>query len=351
MSVELVLAAVSAADLCLTYGKRLIEAYRDIRGATEAVQSRLLIVEAIWSKTAIQVEFVKRIAQALEEDHCRIHVEVLEVLKSKLILAISRIQSVVKSGPESSVKRWKYARVREAIDNSITQLQQWQSIFDPTWYLILRMGNKLIDDELSKHSDTENEMMFLQAAKSSNTLASAQSFRSMVKGEGSKEMHVTLPEDGLDWANTWAIKYSSTVLIRRKASEKLYAVDTIACDSSYDLSRLRTDTESLAKKLKREDIELFGLLPCKGVVKRKSPETKRLASMSLAFQLPGTDLRRPPISLRNLLLQERMLSLTRVVEIAEQLARAVSFIHTLDFVHKNIRPETVLIFPNDGSDK
>ncbi|KAF4424034.1 hypothetical protein CFRS1_v006871 [Colletotrichum fructicola] len=165
-------------------------------------------------------------------------------------------------------------------------------------------------------------MMFLQAAKSSNTLASAQSFRSMVKGEGSKEMHVTLPEDGLDWANTWAIKYSSTVLIRRKASEKLYAVDTIACDSSYDLSRLRTDTESLAKKLKREDIELFGLLPCKGVVKRKSPETKRLASMSLAFQLPGTDLRRPPISLRNLLLQERMLSLTRVVEIAEQLARA-----------------------------
>ncbi|KAE9569491.1 hypothetical protein CGMCC3_g14329 [Colletotrichum fructicola] len=322
MSVELVLAAVSAADLCLTYGKRLIEAYRDIRGATEAVQSRLLIVEAIWSKTAIQVEFVKRIAQALEEDHCRIHVEVLEVLKSKLILAISRIQSVVKSGPESSVKRWKYARVREAIDNSITQLQQWQSIFDPTWYLILRMGNKLIDDELSKHSDTENEMMFLQAAKSSNTLASAQSFRSMVKGEGSKEMHVTLPEDGLDWANTWAIKYSSTVLIRRKASEKLYAVDTIACDSSYDLSRLRTDTESLAKKLKREDIELFGLLPCKGVVKRKSPETKRLASMSLAFQLPGTDLRRPPISLRNLLLQERMLSLTRVVEIAEQLARA-----------------------------
>ncbi|KAF5498048.1 hypothetical protein CGCS363_v008522 [Colletotrichum siamense] len=351
MSVELVLAAVSAADLCLTYGKRLIEAYRDIQGATEAVQSRLLIVEAIWSKTAIQVEFVKRIAEALEEDHCRIHVEVLEVLKSKLILAISRIQSVVKSGPESSVKRWKYARVREAIDNSITQLQQWQTIFDPTWYLILRMGNKLIDDELSKHGDTESETMFLQAAKPSNTLASAQSIRSMVKGDGSKEMHITLPEDGLDWANTWAIKYSSTVLIRRKASEKLFAVDAIACDSSYDLSRLRTDTESLAKKLKREDIELFGLLPCKGVVKRKSPETKRLASMSLAFQLPGTDLRRPPISLRNLLLQERMLSLTRVVEIAKQLARAVSFIHTLDFVHKNIRPETILIFPDHGSEK
>ncbi|KAL3302224.1 het-s domain protein [Colletotrichum asianum] len=140
------------------------------------------------------------------------------------------------------------------------------------------------------------------------------------------------------------------VLIRRKASEKLYAVDTITCDSSYDLSRLRTDTESLAKRLKMEGIEPFGLLSCKGVVKRKSSETKMLASMSLAFQLPGTDLRRPPMSLRSLLLQERRLSLTRVVEIAKQLARAVSFIHTLDFVHKNIHPETILIFPDYGSD-
>ncbi|KAH0428005.1 het-s domain protein [Colletotrichum camelliae] len=172
----------------------------------------------------------------------------------------------------------------------------------------------------------------------------------MVKGEGSREVHVTLPEDGLDWTNTWAIKYSSTVLIRRKASEKLYAVDTITCNSGYDLPRLRTDTESLAKKLKREDIKLFGLLSCKGVVRRKSPETKRLVSMSLAFQLPGTDLSKPPISLRSLLLQERRLSLTRVVEIAKQLARAVSFIHTLDFVHKNIRPETIVVFPDHGSD-
>ncbi|KAK2770378.1 het-s domain protein [Colletotrichum kahawae] len=291
---------------------------------------------AIWSKTAVQVGFVKRIAHALEEDHCRIHLEVLEVLKSKLTLAISKVDSVVRAGPNSSVKRWKYARVREAIDDSIAQLQQWQSIFDPTWYLILRMGNMLIDDELSKQGDTENETMSLQAAKPRNTLASAKSIRSIVKGEGSREVHVTLPEGGLDWTNTWAIKYSSTVLIRRKASEKLYAVDTITCDSSYDLPRLRTDTESLAKKLKREDIELFGLLSCKGVVKRKSPETKRLVSMSLAFQLPGTDLSKPPISLRNLLLKS--------------LARAVSFIHTLDFVHKNIRPETIVVFPDHGSD-
>lgn len=43
------------------------------------------------------------------------------------------------------------------------------------------------------------------------------------------------------------------------------------------------------------------------------------------------------------------LSLTRVLDIARQLASAVSFIHTCEFVHKNIRPETILFFQD--SDK
>ncbi|KAK1855279.1 het-s domain protein [Colletotrichum chrysophilum] len=353
MSVELLLAAVSAADLCLKYGTTLIEAYRDLRGADEAVQSKTLIVEAIWNKTAIQVEFVKRIAKVLEEDHCRIHLEVLEVLKSKLILAISKIKSVVKTGPNPSVKRWKYTRVREAIDDSIAQLQQWQKIFDPTWYLILRVGNRLIDDELSRpgvadfgHSSSSTAS---EHTKANTTLTSAQSIRNVVRGNGSNELHVTLPEGGLDWTNTRKIKYSSTVLVHRKASEKVYAVDTITCDASYNLPRLKADTEDLAKKLKREDIDAFGFLPCKGVIKQKSPETRKLASMSLAFQLPYIDTSKAPVSLREYLLQDRRFSLSRVVEIAKQLARAVSFIHTFDFVHKNIRPETILVFPDHES--
>ncbi|KAF4919596.1 Raf-like protein serine/threonine-protein kinase [Colletotrichum viniferum] len=72
--------------------------------------------------------------------------------------------------------------------------------------------------------------------------------------------------------------------------------------------------------------------------------------MSLAFQLPYTDISVPPTSLRHHLLQERRFSLNRILDIAKQLARAVSFIHTFDFVHKNIRPETIIILPDHGSD-
>ncbi|TKW54161.1 hypothetical protein CTA1_463 [Colletotrichum tanaceti] len=84
MPAELVLAVVAAADLFLQYGKALTVVYRDIKGADEGVN------------------FLKRVAGVMEEDHCRIHLETLQGGSS---------------GPE--VKRWMYARLRGAIDDSI----------------------------------------------------------------------------------------------------------------------------------------------------------------------------------------------------------------------------------------
>jgi hypothetical protein len=50
-------------------------------------------------------------------------------------------------------------------------------------------------------------------------------------------------------------------------------------------------------------------------------------------------------SLRQLLLNsDAHMSLSRKVRLARDLARSVSFVHALSFVHKNIRPESVLCF-------
>ncbi|TDZ99564.1 hypothetical protein C8034_v000156 [Colletotrichum sidae] len=349
MSVELVLAAVSAADLCLKYGNVLIGVYRDIKEAHEAVQSKLLMVEAIWSKTAIQVEFVKRVARVLEEEHCRIHLDVLEALKSKLMAAISKIELVVKS--DSGVRRWKYARLRETIDDSIFQLQQWQTIFDPSWYLILRMGNRFIDEELAKQSAEVDVPQPPSSSRSTSlTLVSAQSLRGTMKGEDVSGVHITLPEEGLDWNRTRKIEYSTTTLVYRRGSGKASAVDSIICQGNLDISRFKKDSEGLARKLCREGITEFGLLSCQGIIKRKDPETKGLASINLAFRLPLGLKEDTPVSLRKQLLNGRTSSLSRVLDIAKQLARAVSYIHSLDFVHKNIRPETILVFPDNRAD-
>jgi serine/threonine protein kinase len=57
-----------------------------------------------------------------------------------------------------------------------------------------------------------------------------------------------------------------------------------------------------------------------------------------------------PRSLRSILNSADVnLSLSDRFRVAHQLATSVSYIHTYGFVHKNIRPETVLIFQNQKS--
>jgi serine/threonine protein kinase len=48
-------------------------------------------------------------------------------------------------------------------------------------------------------------------------------------------------------------------------------------------------------------------------------------------------------------LEERNYSLTKFVQLAQQLARSVMFVHTAGFLHKGIRPETILVFDQDSA--
>jgi serine/threonine protein kinase len=54
-----------------------------------------------------------------------------------------------------------------------------------------------------------------------------------------------------------------------------------------------------------------------------------------------------PHSLRRLL-QEPIVSLDERFQLSRSLARSVMFMHTSGFVHKNIRPETIIVFQRDG---
>ncbi|KAK4194695.1 hypothetical protein QBC40DRAFT_318763 [Triangularia verruculosa] len=57
----------------------------------------------------------------------------------------------------------------------------------------------------------------------------------------------------------------------------------------------------------------------------------------------------PLTTLRSLLLDQAPVCLTSVVKLAKQLVRSVSFVHTCDLVHKNIRPDNILLFPTPHS--
>ena len=66
------------------------------------------------------------------------------------------------------------------------------------------------------------------------------------------------------------------------------------------------------------------------------------------FKIPK-ELSNEPRSLRSYLSSGANHTLTDRFKLAKQLAKSVSYVHTLGFVHKNVRPETILAFQDNMS--
>lgn len=108
------------------------------------------------------------------------------------------------------------------------------------------------------------------------------------------------------------------------------------------MDALTKDVRNLARKLTEADPLRFGLLRCKGVVRIMRPSTHETESFDMVFRTPNnsTTVR----CLREALLRPVNVSLSYRVGIAQQLARSVNYVHAFNFVHKNVRPESVLIW-------
>ncbi|MCJ1359880.1 MAG: hypothetical protein MMC33_009883, partial [Icmadophila ericetorum] len=136
--------------------------------------------------------------------------------------------------------------------------------------------------------------------------------------------------------------------VPRAGSDKWLVVDCIPCDPAADVSLVTRDVRELARKLSSVDPFTFGILQCRGVVRVVDPSNKKPSSFDFVFQIPR-ELSIEPRSLRGYLSSHFNHTLTDRFQLAKQLAKSISYVHTLDFVHKNIRPETVLGFETSDS--
>ena len=289
------------------------------------------------------MDFIKRIWESLDQEHRAIQTQILEVLVSKLKVIVSKLESLSKKGAGDQamnshgtvVKRWKYILIKECLDKSIEDLASWQKMFDPSWFLILKISNPLIDQELAK-----NQLAI--------SFTSAYNIRDALKERPLQKVSVFLPGDGLETARIREIPFASVKYIQRADSDKWLIMDCIPCELDIDVGSVKKDIRELARKLSSVDPLVFGVLQCHGVVQIGG---NRPSSFNFIFKIPR-ELNNEPRSLRGYLSSNSNLTLTNRFELAKQIARSISYIHILGFVHKNIRPETVLGFPTSkpGSD-
>ncbi|KAK4043823.1 hypothetical protein C8A01DRAFT_43378 [Parachaetomium inaequale] len=360
---------ISDLETCYKYGKALVDFCQRWKGADAELADRATTVELCWINTKAQMQLVTTLYPVLNDEIRRILDSSLAVLARKLDLAVVQVQKL--QDPQSDArpgflhfrrraKGAKYAVYQSALDATIQDLENWQRRCETALDLNMRDPNPVIDEKLK--TMREEKQTGGGAATKEHKFSTATSPLSLTGGirdalqPRGAQPSIFLPTMPLF---TFPIPFSRAKAACMPSSSKAarwFILDTLPCRPQTDVHALNNDVRDLARKLKRAHPFAFGLLNCKGVMRvfGQAPNLD-LEGFDLVFNVPdGTDPRQMK-SLRGLLLGTEgggAPSLSRRVRLAQELATSVSYVHTFNFVHKNIRPESVLLFDGDtGSSK
>ncbi|RDW83901.1 uncharacterized protein DSM5745_04227 [Aspergillus mulundensis] len=353
------------------------------------VQQRVVIIDACWDRTKRQVDFMVRIAPIMDHDLSRVMNNLLAELNRTLSKAIDTIETVVGKEPHGRTsllgfgfraKKAAWVWKKDAVDAIIVDLEHWQRRFDPSWFLLMKISSPVIDSELAKARAAERQARG-QATVANNPLAVAVGLRNVLPPNLEQAKSPILPYAPMEWLD---ICFSDVKAGRRVSGDsRWYIIDTIEVGPLARVRDISRDVRLLAAKLSQTDPLAFGLLNCKGVIgiprqepaypepgtspgpaspehlglpspsprsRSRSPGSRDFSHFQLVFRIPeGMEVLQ---SLRQLLLNpDEHISLTQKIRIARELAKAVNYVHTFAFVHKNIRPESVLCFEDPNGSR
>ena len=180
-------------------------------------------------------------------------------------------------------------------------------------------------------------------------LNSAMALRTAVTADENDRTTVFLPSSGLDSFAAEVLPLSDVKFVARPGSGNNLILDEISRPPHVDANTSRKAIATLARKLAKSDPATFSLLTCKGVVVHEREKRGEVSGYTLVHRVPAGYV--GPRSLRQCLLDQENTShsLSDRLQLAKDLMKAVSYVHTFGFVHKNIRPETIIVFRSSSS--
>lgn len=299
--------------------------------ADAEVDERISTIRIRWNQISLQLIFVKDIWDALDGEHQALQEQTFQKLSTKLSDINAKIGRICRkeSGQIVGVKRWKYVFCKQRLDKAIDDLISWQDMYNLSWYLIFKTSKPIIDQELTKGDFRTFLPPFTK------------SLRDLQRKEPSNRRSVFLPRDGLDFAQRHKIRFSTAELIKRFDSDKWVVVDRVQVSQPYNLTLMMKDMRELARKLSAIDPEVSCILSCRGIIRNDDFNTGRPSSFDFIFDVPE-NLGGKPETLRGYFCFHPQPALNERFQLAYHLAKSVCYVHTLGFVHKNIRPETFI---------
>jgi hypothetical protein len=179
----------------------------------------------------------------------------LSIVSSKLDkLSKKRSHTRAKEHRVKEVQRWKYLLVKQHLDETIQDLDSWQKMFSPSWVLILKVSNSLINQELSREGPAVS------------LFPGARDFRDAARQQSLQKKSILLPDDGVNSTTAREIPFACARCVQRTGSEKWVLVDSVPYDPEADVDLQTRGVRELARKLSCADPFAFGILQCRGVV-------------------------------------------------------------------------------------
>lgn len=284
-----------------------------------------------------QVEMAESLKNSMDEDHYNLHREAVrraEFALTSIQDQLSHIMQWFKTGPGNSpaasvgLKRTalRYAFDKKKLDASIEEFEKWQGIQDMTWLLTLQIVKTVYQRDGMPGGLSPNVEQVVKAE-----------FVADEKG-------LNLQHGVLASITVTDIPYLDAKYGIRKQDHMILDAIIFSQLSKWEMNQSIVDVRDLVRKL-RKDNQSVGLLKPKGFFK----EADENGSIRFMIPFPLSDNLTQPQSLRAALLSTAGPKLTTKVHIGLDLASCVSHMHILGFVHKNIRPETILLFNNTAT--
>jgi hypothetical protein len=345
-------------------GQNVVDAYRSYAAANEELVEWTLRFEHQWLKAEAKIEFLGNISDALLEQKLQTHFsKIIGVLQSKLSVTLIKLESLVetetprkndyniwaklgfksknRTSPGKEMKKAKYvAFVKRSLQIDFVELEKWQAMLEPSWFLLARSTNPEIARQLEQQAGETIDNRAITTMRNLRHVLRSESDndRQNRKSIFLSQNFLATTDDRLD------IPHSSSVQLAYTSSEnRSVVVNTVRQNPQADKHTFANDIRELARVLSQADPMTFGILRCEGVVRRDD-------CFEFVFELPQT--LRQPRSLRSVLLESDscIYSLNDRIELGKLLARSVMFVHNSKFCHKNISPETILILKVDDKE-
>ena len=320
-------------DLTINSARSVASKIQTYRTAKELFNDHLDVSNIQVTQLKICLEFIGDVTPFLTEDVNAQLYNTLSRLSQSLDAALTTLDRGIDK--DGSVRRlWYTVLGKSALRRDLDVVEKNQVLLQRAVQVAALYGGPKVASYLTEARQSGN-----------SALAEVQHLRQAIQSRLNNDANtpkMLLDRRDIPAGKRKALPYSEIQVVMSEASESPLALIEYRAQDTPDTRKVR----DIALILNGTDLSM-AMLPCRGFV--PIPEAKRC---ELLFPLPDNVGR--PRTLRDLLLSPENVngvrfSLNSRIKLAQRIATAILFVHMAKLVHKNIRPENIVILETDSS--